>query len=103
MRYARKRDDCERAIMLALREAGASVAQLDGSGIPDLVVQYRGTLYLLECKDSQRKDGKAHTRNDGPMSELTPAQVRFFTAWSQPLPRIVHSPEEALKAIGATV
>ncbi len=102
MRYARIRDANERSIITALREVGASVQQLDGTGTPDLLVLHEGKLTLLEVKDASTKAGKAHKRNDGPMSELTPAQVRFWSSWGTPKPTIVHSEAEALAAIGVT-
>lgn len=97
--YGRKRDANERAIITALREVGASVQQLDGTGVPDLLVQFRGKLYLLEVKDPTQT-AKAY-RSDGPNRELTPAQVRWWTAWSDPKPTIVYTPEAALRVIGA--
>ncbi len=101
VRYARKRDANEREVITALREVGACVQQLDGSGVPDLLVLYLGVLHLLEVKDPQTVEGKGHRRSDGPMSELTPAQVRFWTAWGSPKPAVVHDPAEALRVIGA--
>lgn len=105
MKYARKRDACERAIIAALKALGCSVTQLDGSGVPDLLVGYRDVdgempqrIVLLECKDAV-PGKKAHRRNDGPMSELTPAQVKFWKAWTGPAIHIVHNAEEAKDAV----
>jgi hypothetical protein len=107
MSYGKKRDANERAIIVALRLAGASVHQLQGTGEPDLLVGFEGVTYLMEIKDPTQANGKAHKRSDGPMSELTPAQVRWWTAWAAPAnagppPVIVHTPEAALRIIGAT-
>lgn len=103
MSYGRKRDANERTIIVALRAAGCSVQQLDGAGVPDLLVLCKGALYLLEVKDPTQVDGKAHRRNPGPMSELTPAQVRFWTSWGDPKPAVVHTPDAALRVVGALV
>lgn len=99
--YARKRDANERAIIAALRVAGAAVAQLDGSGTPDLIVQYRGVLTLLEVKDSKSETVAAHRRSKGDHGELTPAQKKWWAGWNEPYPAVVMTPQEALEAIGA--
>ena len=96
---ARKRDANEREIITALREVGASVQQLNETGCPDLLVLYRGVLYLLEVKDPTQTS-KAY-RSTGPMRELTPAQVRWWTSWGNPKPTIVYTEFGALAAIGA--
>lgn len=99
--YARKRDDNEAAIVKALRAAGASVKQLDGAGVPDLIVGHNGYTYLLEVKVPSRLDGKAHTRTaQGGEGELTEAQVKWWSEWRGAKAIIVRSIEEALLAIG---
>ena len=103
MMRARKRDANERDIIIALRARGATVEQLDGYGVPDLLVAFRGRLYLLEVKEPSRVDGKAHKRSDSKYPELTPAQVRWWSAWSDHFhcrPTIVHNPDEARCAVG---
>jgi hypothetical protein len=100
--YARKRDANERAIIFALRMAGAKVAQLDGSGTPDLIVQFRGVLTLMEVKDSKSDTVAPHRRSKGDHGELTPAQKKWWASWGEPHPTIVMTADEALDAIGAT-
>lgn len=100
---ARKRDENERGIVQALRAIGASVTQLDGSGIPDLLVARAGAMWLLEVKMPTHKDGTAARREkDGGAGELTEAQVKWWSSWNGPAVAIVHSVEEALAAIGAS-
>ncbi len=98
IKYARKRDENEREIISALKAAGAAVAQLDGSGIPDLLVSFKGTLYLLEVKlpDAQKRN------NLGSHDELTPTQAKWWQSWYKAngvMPEIVHTVEEALAVI----
>ena len=102
-RYGRKRDANERRIIDALRAAGCYVQQLDGPGVPDLLVQCRGALTLVEVKEPSTLEGLAHRRSRAPgMSELTDAQVRFWTSWGDPKPSIVHNENEALAAVGVS-
>ena len=75
----KKRDASEPAIIEALKAVGCKVWQLNGSGIPDLLVKRRGKLFALECKS-----GKAKLRDS--QSDEFP---------------IVRSAEEALVAINA--
>ena len=100
MRHARKRDRNEREIITALVEAGCHVTQLAGPGQPDLLISGpTGTLQLLEVKEVD-SGAKAHKRSaTGALSELTPAQVKFWSRW-EPKPSIVHSVEEALEVCG---
>lgn len=103
-RYARKRDANEKQIIQALREVGAFVEQLSGTGTPDLLVAHRGRLYLIEVKDTRTEStGKGWKRSTSQWPELTPAQVRWWSAWSREdgcRPVVVHSAEEALEALG---
>ena len=82
-------DVAQPAIVTALREVGASVQSLAslGKGVPDLLVYYRGTLYLLEVKTS-------------PADRLTPDEARWHHGWGG-IVWIVRSAEDALHAIGA--
>lgn len=110
MRHAARRDENEGEVVAALQAAGATVAKLSGDGIPDLLVEARGVLYLVEVKD--KRIGYVHTRprgkHDDPdprYRELTPTQVKWWRRWEAAggrAPVIVHGPEEALAAIGAT-
>ena len=106
-RHARRRDENEGAIIDALRSAGAGVQQLDAKGCPDLLVAFRGQLWLVEVK---RPDGGVETRSvhrgrgntlQGPLAGLTPDQREWWAHWKGPAPVIVQSAEEALRAIGA--
>lgn len=110
MKHAARRDGNEGEIVGALRAVGATVAKLSGDGIPDLLVEHRGVLYLVEIKD--KRVGYVHTRprgkHDDPdprYRELTPTQVKWWRAWEtaggKP-PALVHDAAEALAAIGAS-
>ncbi len=104
-RALKRRDANEPAVIAALEAAGAAVQQLDGDGLPDLLVSWRGVLTLLEVKDH---DGGVATRSshrgkgntlEGDMAALTPSQVRWWGSWKGKPPVIVRSPAEALLAI----
>jgi hypothetical protein len=86
-RKAAKRDKNEPDIIAALLAAGASVSQLSGKGLPDLLVGY-GDNYLLEVKNP-----------DG--GKLQPDQVLFVKGWKGRPVAVVWSVDDALKAIGA--
>lgn len=45
-----KRDSNEAKIVMALEQAGAFVTRLSEKGTPDLLVLFRGGIYLLEVK-----------------------------------------------------
>jgi hypothetical protein len=99
--YGKKRDACEKEIVKALEKAGASVSKLDGTGIPDLLVGYRGRTYLMECKDP--KDGKRNSRS-GVRGEPNPLGLRdsqwtWWQAWRGEKAIIVTTPSEALAAL----
>lgn len=84
MRRAARTDHSQKAIVAALRAAGAFVWVI---GRPvDLLVFYR-SWRLLECKTGNRK------RRDQPEQEA------FCKTFEVP---VVRTPEEALQAIGAT-
>jgi hypothetical protein len=97
-RYPRRRDENERAIVLELRARGATVEQLDGKGLPDLLVGYAGRTYLIEVKQEHGKQG-AHMKKtaDG----LRPSQSDWWAAWKGAPPIVVTTPADALIAIGA--
>lgn len=88
-RHAPKRDKNEAPIIDALRGVGAVCTPLSGNGIPDVMVLWRGVITLLEIKSDKGR--------------LTPSQIEYH---AQALNvgvkiHIVHSPLEALEAIGA--
>lgn len=93
MRRAAKVDENQRAIVIALRQAGASVEFLSavGRGVPDLLVGHRLQTHLLEVKDG----GKSASRR-----QLTADQRYWHLWWTGRPPVVVLTPEEALAAIG---
>ncbi len=102
-RFARRRDACEKEIVRALEAAGAVVSRLDGKGIPDLLVGYRGRTILMECKDPE--DGARNSRSSGAKVAnqlgLRESQWTWWQAWRGAVPRLVTSPLEALAALDA--
>lgn len=88
MRRAARVDANHAMIVMALRQAGASVQDLAkvGKGCPDLIVGYRGINYLLEVKVTK---GRA-----------TLTQLEWHGAWRGQV-AVVRSVEEALRVIGA--
>lgn len=93
MRRAAKVDGNQGAIVAALVKAGASIVSLAqlGHGIPDLLVCFRRTLYLMEIKDGELVPSRR---------QLTPDQIKWISLWPGPV-CIVTSVDEALRAIGA--
>ena len=85
-RYAARVDNAQEAIVTALRQAGADV-EISGRPV-DLLVGFKGRTYLLEVKSGKRK------RRD------QPAQDKFLATWRGQV-KVVRTPWEALKAIGA--
>lgn len=81
----------------ALRSVGASVQSLAavGRGVPDLLVGFKGTNWLLEVKNPDGLNG-AVRRGGG----LTSDQEAWVSQWHGGV-WIVRSPEEALRTIGA--
>ena len=88
MRRAAKTDTNQKPIVAALRGVGATVRPLHavGRGVPDLLVGFRGTNYLLEVK--------------GRRGRLTADQVTFFDEW-RGAAQVVRSVDDALRVIGA--
>ncbi len=92
MRRAPKLDRTQPEIVAALRSVGASVQSLAavGGGVPDLLVGWRGDMWLIECKDgSLPPSGRA----------LTPAQVAWHQAWRGRPVWVISSADEALQAL----
>lgn len=105
MRFARKRDANERAIITALRAAGCAVTQLEGAGVPDLAVEKAGVMRLVEVKDVKPgavsvHRGKNNDDDDPAYRELTAAQVKWWRSWNGTPPVIVHDVAEALAVFG---
>lgn len=90
-RYATKRDSSEPEIIDALEKVGAEVWPLDYP--VDLLVRFRGTWHLIECKTAYGKL-KPKARVD----KRQAAQLAFIETTATP---VVTTPVEALKAIGA--
>ena len=86
-RQAAKRDANEGAIISALRAVGAQVYKISETGVPDLLVGFRGQTFLLEVKNDK--------------GVLTKDQEQFFKDWSGGSIYIVKSAPEALQFIGA--
>jgi hypothetical protein len=83
MRYAAKRDQSEHGILQALAKVGADYILLDAF---DVLVLYRGSVHLLECKTPKK-------------GRKTVSQKELVSrGW--PL-HFVQTPEQALQAIGA--
>lgn len=86
---AAKVDANQAEIVKALRKAGATVQHLHaiGKGCPDLLVGYKCENYLVECKQIGANPNKL--------------QKNWHYYWRGNV-FVVHSPEEALDAIGVT-
>lgn len=104
MRRAAQRDANEPIIVEALEAVGAAVQRLSAPGVPDLLVGYRGVLYLLEVKLPLGPRGGLPERrgHEGGRGDMTAAQVKWWDAWKGPAPVIVRNASEALAAIGAS-
>lgn len=95
MRRAAKIDRNQPEIVSALRKVGATVVSLAaaGDGIPDLLVGFRKSTFLLECKDGLLPPSKR---------ELTTDQIAWHLVWGGGPCTVVNSVDEALAFIGAT-
>lgn len=92
MRTAAKRDANEKEIIDALEQVGAKVKRLNDPDVPDLIVGFRGDLYLLEVKDGSRPPSQRKLRT---------GQQRFFDEWIGFKIVKVESIDQALRAINA--
>ena len=93
-----RRDANEPEIVEALQRAGATVEPLPtGSGVPDLLVGFRGLNLLLEVKLLPEK-GKVYASH----AKLNPKQELWHSTWKGQK-CIVRTPQEALRAIGFEV
>ena len=103
MKYARKRDANEKAIVRALEAAGASVTRLGDPGVPDLLVGYAGSTFLLEVKLPLETRAAAGGRREsqGGRGDLTKAQVAWWDSWRGAKAHVVRSVDEALMVIVA--
>ena len=80
-------------IVMALRQAGATVSHLHeiGKGMPDLAVGFRGVNYFFEVKDGSKAPSK---------QRLTPDEERWHSEWRGQV-AIIRNADEALRLIGA--
>lgn len=94
MNYPAKIDANQPAIVKALRGVGASVQSLAavGKGAPDLLIGFRGAVYVAEVKDPAKPP--SHRK-------LTPTQETWHAAWQGPRVPIVETADDALRLIGA--
>lgn len=91
MNRAKKVDANQPEIVAGLRQLGASVQILSavGDGCPDIMVGWHGHTYALEIKDEDQPPSA---------QKLTPAQVRWHTAWKGQV-AVVKSLAEALAVL----
>jgi Holliday junction resolvase len=88
LRRAARTDENQRAIVKALRKAGATVQSLAavGDGVPDLLVGIGGKTFLIEVKNEK--------------GTLTPDQIRWHGEWRGAKPVVVRTEVQALWAVG---
>ena len=85
MRYAKRVDQNQDQIVIALRAAGAYVWII---GLPvDLLVGYKSQTFLVEIKRTAK-------------SRFTPLQQDFFESWGGGTLARIDSPDAALRMIG---
>jgi len=91
MRHRAKIDDNQPAIVKALEQIGCSVQSLAacGSGVPDLLVGYRGYNVLLEIKDGKKIPSKR---------KLTQDQTVWHVLWKGQV-KVVETVEQAISAV----
>jgi hypothetical protein len=77
-----RRDSNERIIIEALEARGFSVTQINGRGVPDLLLSKGGHCWLAEVKT--------------PKGKLNPAQQMWHERWLGPAPVILRTVEEAM-------
>lgn len=83
-RRAARRDNNEAEIVTALETVGALVTRVSGAGQTDLIVAFRGRVYLLEVKARKGR--------------LTPAQEKFYARWFEYV-HIVRKVDDALRVV----
>ena len=92
MRRAARRDDNEKEIVAALREAGAYVKVINDEGTFDLLCWYNGRTLLLEIKDGTKPPSARR---------LTDAEQKFHDEWPGDNLHIINSVQEALDLLKA--
>jgi len=111
-RQAAKRDDAEPAVIEAFRAAGASVVQLSGTGLPDLLVGHKGVTHLVEVKTGNKRlrqtqvDWIRDWRGEAPVTVRTAPQARrWLRVWSDrrvSLGSVLRASQDATEAIPRT-
>ena len=96
MRTAARTDANQSAIVQAFRQCGCRVLDLSrmGQGIPDLLVEFRGRLFLVEVKDGAKSPSKR---------KLTPAEKTWHEHWQDAPVLIINSVDEAIAALNRMV
>ena len=91
MRRASNLDSNHTAVVLALREIGATVQSLASmhGGVPDLLVGYHGRNVLLEVKDGEKPPSAR---------ALTKDEAEWHATWGGQL-ATVYTPEEAQRVV----
>ena len=86
-----KTDHNQNEIVQALRQIGATIVLLHkvGSGVPDLLVGFRGVTYLLEVKQLKGKPNLL--------------QERWYREWNGRAPVIVKTIDDAINAVMGVV
>ena len=86
MKYGvRRRDTAEAGVIAALREAGATVLQLTGRDVPDLLVGFAGQTHAVEVKTNRAK--------------LKPGQARLAAEWRGSPIAVARTPAQARKLL----
>ena len=88
MRYAKRVDDNQAAIVKELRQIPGVKVYVLGDPV-DLLVGYRARNYLFEIKREDKR---------GQQSRITKKQKDFIPTWTGQV-RIIHNAEEAIQVI----
>jgi Holliday junction resolvase len=84
-----RRDENERPIIETLEARGFSVSQINGKGIPDLLVSKHGCMWLVEVKRVKAK--------------YNAAQIQWRSRFQGPPPRCLRTVDEAMVFPGLEV
>ena len=93
MRLRARVDANQKLITAALRAVGAEVQPIHqlSHGVPDLMVCYRGQIYLMEVKDGDKPPSQR---------KLTADEASWHARWPV---QVVETIADALRAIGLEV
>lgn len=96
-----RRDPNEKLIRAGLEAVGAEVRQMEGKGLPDLLVLYRTGTFLLEIKSPPGVRGGKSSDGQRPRK----SQEEFIAAADRVGVKVwvVSKLDEALRAIGAVL